>query len=375
MTPKKLKKCTVLVGILIILFAGIEFANAETVKIGLLAPLTGSSAGYGQSQKEGTILAVEEWNSKNGIKGIGKIDLIEADDEGNPAVSVNGIKKLIHRDKVIAVLGAADSSCTLASMKVSEKGKIPQVTGISSNPMVTGQGNKWIFRNAPTDAIQASTAANFVIKELAKKKIAMLNVNDDYGVGASDVFMNTAKGLGVDMLTQEMYNRKDVDFTGQLNAINNKNPEVIAVYGLFEELSIAIKQAKQLGMDNIWIGGTGIADTRFIDLGGKHVENIYVTLGFTPHSPNPKVTAFVEKFKQRWNRMPPTHAAQAYDAANLLFDALERAGTTNNIKLREALLKSKWEGTCGTITFDETGNDLKPVIVTQIRNGKYVAIK
>jgi branched-chain amino acid transport system substrate-binding protein len=354
---------------------GSLYAAEKTVTVGLLAPLTGSSAGYGQSQREGTILAVEEWNSRGGIKGVGKIKLIEADDEGNPAVSVNGNNKLIYRDKVVSVLGAADSSCTLASMKVAQKAQIPQVTGISSNPMVTGQGNKWIFRNAPTDAIQASTAAKFVINKLGKRKIALLNVNDDYGVGAATVFEKTAGSLGVKMLAHEMYNRKDVDFTGQLNAINNAKPEVVAVYGLFGELSIAIKQAKQLGMDNLWIGGTGIADTRFIELGGKHVEDVYVTLGFTPHSPDLKVKSFVSKYEQRWGRVPPTHAAQAYDAANLLFDAIRRAGTTNNKKLRAALLNSKWEGLCGTISFDETGNDLKPCVVTQIKDGKYVALK
>ena len=358
-----------------LLFIGSSYASGQNVKIGLLAPLTGSSASYGQSQKEGTILAVEEWNSRGGIKGQGKIELVAADDEGNPAVSVNGNQKLIYRDKVVAVLGAADSSCTLASMKVSEKAKIPQVTGISSNPMVTGQGNQWIFRNAPTDAIQASTAAKFVIEGLGRKKIAILNVNDDYGVGAAAIFTKTAESLGVKILTQEMYNRKDVDFTGQLHSINKVKPEIAAIYGLFEELSLAVKQGKQLGMENMWIGGTGIADTRFLHLAGKYAEGVYVTMAFTPHSPNPMVQSFLKKYEQRWSRTPPTHAAQAYDAANILFDALQRAGTTNNEKLREALLSSKWDGICGAISFDQTGNDLKPCILTQIKDGKYVAIK
>lgn len=354
---------------------GPSYSAGQNVKVGLLAPLTGSSASYGQSQKEGTVLAVEEWNSKGGIKGLGKIELIEADDEGNPAVSVNGNQKLIYRDKVVAVLGAADSSCTLASMKVSEKARIPQVTGISSNPMVTGQGNQWIFRNAPTDAIQASTAAKFVIEGLGKKKIAILNVNDDYGVGAAGIFTKTAESLGVKILTQEMYNRKDVDFTGQLHRINGVKPEIVAIYGLFEELSIAVRQGKQLGMENMWIGGTGIADTRFLQLAEKYAEGVYVTMAFTPHSPNPMVQSFVKKYEQKWGRTPPTHAAQAYDAANILFDALQKAASTNNEKLREVLLKSKWDGICGTISFDQTGNDLKPCIVTQIKESRYVAIK
>src|SRR4051794_24844994 len=187
-------------------------ASAEdTVKIGVIEPLTGSVAYNGQAYVSGAKLAVERRNAAGGVLGR-KIELVIEDGQCRPANSVNAAEKLIQRDKVVALSGAFCSSATAAVMPVAENNKIPLVTGVSSNAELTEKGNKWFFRATETDALLARSFAKILVDQLKLKKVAYIGVNDDWGRGGVAEFERQMTALDATTVMKEFFDHGTTDF-------------------------------------------------------------------------------------------------------------------------------------------------------------------
>ena len=347
-------------------------ADAATVRIGVIGPYTGGSAAFGISMREGVQLATDELNAAGGIRGMGRIELAFADDEGKPDVSVNAMTRLLERDKVAAVIGPINSSNCLASMKVTQKAEIPQITPVCASPAITAQGNPFIFRTTLSDRRYAGQLAEFALKTAGLKRFAILHDADDYGTDGANVFDQRLRELGVIPVVRERWNRGDKSFSAQLAKVKEAGADAMLTWGLHTEIALLAKQARQLGIAAKILGGTGLATPKFIELGGEAVEGSLVTLLFVPDNPEPKVQDFVKRYQAKFTRRPDTFAAQAYDTLHLLAGAIERAASTAGRAIRDILLKAEHTGVTGPIVFDETGDRVRGLLVTVIKGGKFV---
>lgn len=368
-------KTKLLSGIAAVGFAlGTQAQAQETIKIGVIQPLTGSVAYNGTSDVNGSRLALEERNAKGGVLGK-KVELIIEDGQCNPAKSVNAAEKLIQRDKVVALSGAFCSSATLAVMPVAENYKIPLVTGVSSSAALTEKGNKWFFRATETDALLAQSFAKILFEQMKLRKVAYIGVNDDWGRGGVEEFEKQMKALGAQTVMKEYFDHGTTDFYTLLTKLRASGADGAFVAAETQDGSILVKQKAEFGLKIKTFGVGSWATADFIKLTGAAAEGIYAAVPYAATMTTPKNKAFVEAYERKYNEMPGKYSAAGYNAINILMEAIERAGSTDPAKIRDALTKTDYEGPNGKFRFDEKGQAHGfNVVLVQLQGGKPVVV-
>jgi len=350
--------------------------DQSTLKIGEFASLTGKEAAFGQSSHKGTVLAIEDINAAGGVLGK-KITLISEDNQSRPGESATIAKKLITREKVIAILGEVASSRSMEAASVAQQFKIPMVSPASTNPKVTEIGD-YIFRVCFIDPFQGTALAKFARQDLKAKRVAVLtSVSSAYSVGLGKYFKERFLADGGEIVLEPSYSEGDKDFKAQLTAIKATAPDAIFVPGYYTEAALICKQARDLGMTLPLFGGDGWEAPELLSLGGKAVEGTFYSTHYSSESPSEAVQTFVKKFKARWNgETPDAMAALGYDSALVLVDAIKRAGATDAAKIRDALATTKnLEGVTGKTTIDAKRNASKAAVVVEVRNGAFRFVK
>ncbi|MCL4516570.1 MAG: ABC transporter substrate-binding protein [Firmicutes bacterium] len=350
--------------------------NEKVLKIGVVGPESGGSAQLGQAQHKAVQMAVEEINASKGA-GDWKLEAYFEDDEGNPTKSANATNKLLQKSEVNVIIGAINSSCTLADMVYTERAGIPQITAGSTGADITGQGKKWIFRTAVNDEFQANALVKYAVNVLGIKKVATLTAADDYGQSGAKLLKAAADKYGLELVATLTYNNGDKDFKPQLLTIKDKGAKGIFLWGLYTEAALIARQAQQLGVNSQLFGASGMAAMKLMELGEQAVEGMVLTQSFLPNSWDPKVKDFVTKYRQKYNEDPIPHAAQAYDTVYILADAIKRSKSMAPAKLREAISKTSWlQLVTGSPRFNGRGDDVgKRLLITKIQDGKFVFIK
>ena len=356
-------------------FAGAASASplfADTIKIGEVGSMTGSEATFGVSTHEGIQLAIKEQNAKGGIKGK-KVELISLDDQGKPEEAAIATTKLISQDKVTAILGEVSSSRSLAMAPIAQQNKIPMVSPSSTNPKVTEVGD-YIFRVCFIDPFQGAVMAKFAAETLKVKKVAILrDVKSDYSVGLSDYFTAAFKKSGGEIVVDQSYSSGEVDFNSQLTSIRAKKPDAIFVPGYYTEVGLIAKQARKLGIKVPLMGGDGWDSDKLYEIGGKALNNTFFSNHYSKDDQAPAVQNFVKNYKSAYNRSPDGLAAMGYDAAVILFAAIEKTKTGTNAEIRAELAKIKeFQAVTGQITIDEKRNASKPAVVLEVKDGKFL---
>ncbi|BDG62413.1 ABC transporter substrate-binding protein [Caldinitratiruptor microaerophilus] len=349
--------------------------GGEVIKIGVSAPLTGNIAAIGQSTKNAVLMAEAEINEKGGIDIGGKkmkVQFVIEDDENKPESTANVFQKLINQDKVIAIIGSQSSSATNAGAPIANDAKVPAITPWATNPNVT-KGKKYVFRAAFIDPFQGYVNAKFAYENLKARKAAVLyDVAQDYNKGLAEVFRDEFKKMGGEITAFETYTTGDKDFSAQLTKIKGTNPDVIFLPNYYSEVPLQIQQARKLGINAIFLGGDAWDSPKLLEIGGKDMEGTYFSNHYVATADVPKVKEFVTKYKQKYNEVPDAAAALTYDAAYIIFQALERAGSLDRDKLRDAMAATKgFEGVTGTISYGDTGDPVKPAVVLKIENGEF----
>jgi branched-chain amino acid transport system substrate-binding protein len=341
--------------------------GGDTIKVGVYGDMTGQTASFGQSTKNGIQLAVDEINAAGGVGGK-KIVLVIEDDQGQPQQATTVMQKMINQDKVQAVLGEVASTNSLAAAPVAQAAKIPMITPSSTNPKVTEVGD-YISRVCFIDPFQGSAMAKFAAKTLNAKTAAILgDVNSDYSKGLTQFFEEEFTKQGGKVLTKEAYTQNDPDFKAQLTKIRNLNPDVIYVPGYYSQVGIVARQARELGMNQPLLGGDGWDSPELFKLGGAALKNAYITNHYSADNPAPEIQNFVKAYQAKFNVVPDSLAALAYDAAKVLGDAIKRAGGAgDSAKLKDAINATKeFAGVTGKITLDASRNAVKPAVVLEI---------
>lgn len=348
----------------------------DEILIGEYGSMTGNTATFGQSTHKGIQIALEEIN-QSGLLGK-KVRIITEDDQGKPEQAVNAVLKLIQQYHVVALLGEVASSCSIAAGPVCQQNRIPMLSPSSTNPDVTvdkktGRVFDFIFRACFIDPFQGGVMAKFTVNTLKLKKAAMLTDHkQDYSVGLARFFKETFAGMGGQIVAEESYQTRDTEFKPQLTNIRAANPDVIFVPGYYTECALIAKQARELGITQPLLGGDGWDSEVTLKTGGAAVEGAYFSTHYSPDDPRPEVRHFVDKYRALHGAAPDSMAVTGYDAAQLLFDAIQRAGSTDPDAIRAALAATRdFQGVSGKITMDENHNARKSAVVLQIQEGRF----
>ncbi len=321
------------------------------IKIGVIQPLTGPLAFNGNNDVNGAKMAVNEINAKGGVLGQ-KLVLVVEDGQCKPADSVNAAEKLIVRDKVSAIMGGFCSGATAAIMPVAERYKIPLVTGVSSNPKLTAELHPWFFRNAETELMTAQAFAGILFEKKGMKKIYYLAVNDDWGRGTVAAFKETFTKLGATHMGVEYVNRAANDYYTPLTKIRAMNPDVMVVAAETQAGSIIAKQAKELGLKTKIFGVGAWATTTFMNLAGDAGNGLLAGVVYASTMKSDRNKAFVARFKKAYKELPGKYSAAGYNTINIIAQAIERAGSADRAKIRDALEKTDYLAPNGHIRFD-----------------------
>ena len=343
----------------------------DSLVVGHVASMTGDTATFGRSADQGMRMAIEELNAKGGVLGK-KLMLVTEDDRSVTEEARTAAQKLLQRDKVIALLGEVASSRSLAAAPEAERAKVPMISPGSTNPKVT-EGKEYVFRACFIDPFQGAVMARFAAQELKAKKLAILfDFKQDYSVGLADFFRETVKKDGGEIVADERYTSGDIEFRAQLTTIRAANPDAIFVPGYYTELGLIAKQARELGINVPLLGGDGWDSEKTLEIGGSAVEGYFFSTHYAADSTDPRVQEFVKRFAEKYGGTPDAMAALGYDTAGILADALGRAGTTEGVKLRDAIAATKdYPGVTGKITIDEHHNARKDAVVLKIEGGKF----
>ena len=342
------------------------------IAIGYYGDLSGRTSSFGQSTKNGVEMAADEINKAGGIDGR-TIQIITEDDQGEPNKAATVVTKLINQDKVQALLGEVASSNSLAAAPKAQEAKVPMISPSSTNPAVTQVGD-YIFRVCFIDPFQGEVMAKFASNNLKAKRAAILyDFNSDYSRGLYQFFKRSFTDLGGQIVSEQSYTQGDRDFSGQLTAIRAANPEVIYVPGYYGEVGVISNQTKQLGIKAPLLGGDGWDAPQLWQLGGASLNGNYISNHYSVDDPSPAIQKFVADYKARYNILPDALAALGYDSMKVLADAIKRAGSTESVKLRDAIAATRdFPGVTGTITIDQNRNAVKPAVVLKLQDSKFV---
>jgi branched-chain amino acid transport system substrate-binding protein len=344
-----------------------------TIKVGVYGDLTGQTSSFGQSTRNGAQMAAEEINAAGGINGR-QIQLVIEDDQGEPGKAATVVAKLINQDQVRALIGEVASSNSIAAAPNAQEAKVPMISPSSTNPKVTQIGD-YIFRVCFIDPFQGEVMAKFAANSLKAKKAAILfDSNSDYSKGLVQFFKAAFTKLGGEIVTEKAYAQRDRDFTGQLTAIRDLNPDVIYVPGYYQEVGVIAKQTKQLGIKAPLLGGDGWDSPQLWDLGGDALNGDYISNHYSVDDPSQVIQDFVKRYKAKYNgTAPDAIAALGYDAMMVLADSIKRANGTECAALRNAIAQTKdFKGITGVISINEERNAVKPAVVLELQNRKFV---
>ena len=346
----------------------------QVIKIGVVGALTGAFAAVGQSQLTGAEMRAKEINAAGGKY---KIELISQDDGSNCDQSVNATIKMITQDNVVAVLGAVNSPCALAMVPTTKRYSTPQFTfGVGT--AITQQGSEWVFRTAVGAPGQAKELAEYAVKKLGHKKIAVLYSDDEYGASMATGFKTALAAMNMQPAASESYPRADQDFTGQLTKIKASGATALFATGSYTASALIAKQARQLGLKVQLLGDTGNATPKYAELGGDAVEGTVLVEPFTPADPDAKVQAFVKRYKDQYGRDPDGWVVEMYDTVSMIHEAVNKSGKIDRKAIRDyaAGLRTgtPYSGMLGTWRFTENGDAMFPLYKVQIKGGQKVIL-
>jgi len=345
-------------------------APATEIVVGEFASLTGATASFGQSSHKGTQMAVDEINAAGGLLGK-KVKLVTEDDQSKAGEAATVVRKLISRDKVIAILGEVASSRSLEAAPICQQSKVPMISPSSTNPKVTEVGD-YVFRICFIDPFQGTVLAKFALSKGWKKAAVLTDVKQDYSVGLSQFFKEYFAKNGGTIVLEQNYSTDDSDFNAQLTQIKAQNPDVILASGYYTEAGLIAKQARQFGIQAPLLGGDGWDSPSLVKVGGTAMEGNFFSNHFSGEDQSPLIQDFIKRFKAKTGEDPDAMVALGYDSAMILADAIKRAGTTDSAKLREAIAATKdYPGITGKISLDDKRNANKPAVILTIKDGKF----
>lgn len=354
-------------------------AAVEEVVIGVLAPLTGPAAQFGVAVYNGIHLFINDFNARGGLQ----IRTIVYDEEGVATNAIIGYHSLVDQG-ITALIGSVTSTPTLAVVPEAEQDNMPMITATATHAAVTydaerGHVFRNMFRSCFIDPFQGVKMAEFAAEIVGANTAAILfNNEDDYSIGLMESFLAKAIELGIDVVAVEQFGNATVDFLGQLTNIAAANPDVLFVPAYYEDIALIGPQSAAAGVDAVFLGADGWDGTLNIIADPSSIEGAFFLTGFTVEDESPLVQQFISNFYATYGEQPNMFAAQAYDAAMILIDAIQLALADgylpNTDEFKSSVIghmaATNMQAVTGHISFDEFNNPQKTAFIIQVVDGE-----
>ena len=354
---------------------GAQTGGDSKLILGFNFDLSGVGASYGQAESKGAKLALKLYNDNGGFKG-DKVEYKEYDGQSKEDESYRVQTVLATEDKVFGIVGATLSGTSVSANKASTEHKVATISPSATADAVTNDGtagHAYAYRVCFADSFQGVTMANFASNNLSAKNVAIIGDNSsDYAKGVTKYFSEQYEKNGGKILATEYYVDGDKDFTSILTNIRGvEGVDALFVPGYYGEIGLIIKQARDLGIDLPIIGVDGYESPELVNIAGaKNLNDVYYSNHYSDSLESDLRTAFVAAYEKEYGEKPNGFAALAYDATNLMLDALERAGEADTEKVNDAILATKdFETVTGTVSIDALHNAVKSAVVIELVDG------
>jgi branched-chain amino acid transport system substrate-binding protein len=345
-------------------------AASGSIKVAVLAPLSGPVPTFGVSTRDGALLAIEEWNAKGGVLGQ-KIEPVVADSQCTADPAVNAANKVIDQDGVHYIVGEVCSKASIPISEIAESKGVVQISPTSTNTSVTinpdGSTKDYVFRACFIDPFQGLVMAKFALKQGKKTAFIMFDKGNDYVLGLAEAFEKSFTEGGGTIVGKEAYTGQDTDFSAILTKVADSKAEVLFLPDYYNIVNLVGAQAKERGVTAVMMGGDGWDSA---DLDAAAAEGGYFSNHYSAEDTRGIVVDFVSRYQDKYDAKPDALAALAYDATNLLLAAIEKAGKDDPAVVKDALAALQYEAISGNITFDAQHNPIKAAVVMQVKDGK-----
>ena len=377
----------VLLGAVVIAGMATSAVAADTLGIGVCAPMSGGAAAWGEKSKVGTEFAIERINARGGIvpKGEKKakmLKLIEvADDKNDPREGASIAQRFVDNDKILAMIGPLSSTVALAQAPIMNKHGLVQLAIGATAPAYTYAG-PYSFRLIPTDAFQGMYIAKWAKAQGKWKTYAIIYANDDYGKGLAEVFQKSLKKIGVpakDIVASEAYLPNDTDFSAQLSKIKGSNPDALFIAGYYREGALIARQARELRLNAQILGTDGIGHPEYIKIAGKAAEGTIYSGYFSLEDKRPYIQKWAADFRKKFGREPGLVEAIANDCTEIAARAIEIGGDDRrDLAMGLSAIGPYYPpmmGALGEDQFDENGDMVRDMLMYVVKNGEAVLYK
>ncbi|GAX89272.1 ABC transporter substrate-binding protein [Effusibacillus lacus] len=356
--------------------------SKDPIKVGAVFSMTGPNSPLGVPEKQSVEVLLKKINEGGGVNGR-PLEIVFEDDKSDNTEAVKAIKKLISKDKVIAVLGSSGSGPSLGMAEVATAEKIPMISMAAAN-QITDPVRPGIFKTPHTD-IHATKRIYKYLKEKGITKIGILYDSNPYGSGFAEQLKKFAPEYGISIVADEKYGTKDTSMSTQLTKMKSTDAKAILIAGTNPGPATIVKEAKQLGISIPIISSHGSANSKFIELAGDSANGVLLVAGkllipdlVADNDPQAAVIKeFVKLYKAAYNSTPDGFAGYAYDGLNILVEGLKAAGG-DPAKLAQSLENVKIVGVTGEFKFsstDHNGLTEDSMIMVEVKNGKFEPVK
>lgn len=356
-------------------------SSEDTIKIGVIAPLTGEVAVYGNATNNGIELYVEQLNAAGGIDGK-KVELVTYDDKGDATEALNAYNKLVSADEVCAIIGPVTSGPTFGVAEASAADGVPCITATATHPDVTTYGDNF-FRSCFEDPFQGGAITSFAYNNLEARTAAIIyNTSDTYSEGLKDSITEKAAELGIEIVATEGYSKGDVDFRSQLTNIQSKNPDVLFTPDYYNNVYMICKQAREMGIESTFLGVDGTDGV--LEIEGADVtvfDGMYLANHYSTNDDSKAVQDFISAYQEAYDGATPvSFSALGYDAAKIMCAAVAKvyedgvelgASAESYAAIVAALKATDLDCVTGHITFDANNNPVKDCVIIGVEDGAY----
>ena len=359
--------------VMVFAFAAGTALAADTVKIGLLAPLTGFAAADGLSVHNSVKLALERINNEGGVLGK-KVELVVYDDRADGKEAVALARKLIQQDRIVGFVAGSYSTPTRAVAPIFQDEEIPLISAYAVHPDITKAGD-YCFRNGFLGMVEGKSAGYVADKMLQAKRVALLTSDNDFGRTLAEGFKAYVKerGKGMEIVYAQTYPFKEKDFKPYLSKIKELSPDMIFASGYYFQTGPIVNQAREMGLTMSILGEEGADSPKFIEIGGNAAEGFVIVTNLNRDDPRPDVQAFLKEYEKRYGIQPDMVGASAYDGFMIICDASKRANSLKGPDIRKAIAETKdYNGLTGEIKgFTDIGEVVKDVQVQIVKEGRF----
>jgi branched-chain amino acid transport system substrate-binding protein len=360
---------TALLVALLVSLPALPVSAQDTLRIGFFAPLTGFAAADGASAKHSAEIAVEEINAGGGIKGK-KVELVVYDDRHDSKEAVALANKLVERDKVVGVVSGSYSMPSRVTAPIFAKAGLPMVVAYAVHPDVTKAG-PCVFRNGYLGQVEGAAGAEAAVKLSKAKRIAVLTIDNDFGRVASKAFIERAKKLGVEIVSEQVYPLGEKEFGPYLTKLKDQPIDLIYHTSYYNEGAQIARKTRELGIKAAMEGTEGIDSPKFLELAGAAAEGVTFTTNFNRDDPSPAVQGFLRKYKAKGGVEADMVGASAYDAVRILGRGIAEGGTDAKAICAALTGLRDYQGITGKISGFVKGEVTKPVQIQVVRDGRF----